>query len=81
MSLDIGRGIALINKAREQERDNRFFAQWVVQLPAMGRDDFVSFSEYKDMLTGANIDMRSTAVIMAELDDIEAQLERKGDEA
>lgn len=34
----------------------------------------VSFADYKDRVTGANIDRRSTAEILAELDAVEREL-------
>ncbi len=73
-------GCALIVKALEQERDDRLFQQWVVQLPLMGKENFVSFADYKDKITGANIDRRSTAEILAELDEIEKELQGGGDD-
>ena len=66
-------------KALEKERDDRIFQQWVVQLPLMGKDDFVSYADYKDTITGANIDRRSTADILAELDEVERELQGGGD--
>ena len=65
-------------KALEQERDERLFQQWVVQLPLMGTDNFVSFADYKDRVTGANIDRRSVAEIWAELDEVEKELQGGG---
>jgi hypothetical protein len=79
LQLDADTGCALISKAQEQERDNRFFLQWVVQLPLMGSDNFVSFADYKDKLTGANIDRRSAAEILAELNEVEKELQGGGD--
>ena len=79
LQLDAGTGCALILKALAQEREDRHFLQWVVQLPMMSRDNFVSFADYKDNLTGANIDRRSTAEILAELDEVERELQGGGD--
>ena len=79
LQLDADTGCALVQKAQEQERDDRIFQQWVVQLPLMGRDNFVSFADYKDNLTGANIDRRYTAEILAELDEVERELQGGGD--
>lgn len=78
LQLDADTGCALILKAMEQERDDRIFQQWVVQLPLMGQDNFVSFADYKDRVTGANIDRRSTAEILAELDEVEKELQGGG---
>ena len=74
LQLDADTGGALILKALEQERDDRIFQQWVVQLPLMGKENFVSFADYRDNLTGANIDRRSVAEIMTELDEVEREL-------
>ena len=79
LQLDADIGCALILKAQEQERDDRIFQQWVVQLPLMGKENFVSFAAYKDNVTGANIDRRSVAEIMAELDEVEKELQGGGD--
>lgn len=78
--MDLETGMALINFAREKERDERIFRQWVSQLPFMGEKTFISFDDYRDRVTGANIDTRPTAEIMAELDSIENQLGRRCDE-
>lgn len=70
----------LIKKAREETKNERIFQQWVVQLPLMGyTGTYVSFADYKDRVTGANIDRRSTVEIMAEIDEIERQLQEGGD--
>lgn len=34
----------------------------------------VSFADYKERITGANIDRRPTAELLAELDDVEREL-------
>lgn len=76
MALDLTTGLRLIVKAREQERDGRIFQQWVAQLPAMAIfGPYVSFEDYRDKQTGANIDTRPTREILAELDAIEKQME------
>lgn len=38
----------------------------------------MGFADYKNYVTGANIDRRSTAEILAELDDVEKELQRGG---
>ena len=63
----------------EKSRDERLFQQWVTQLPWMDQEHFVSFADYKDRVTGANIDRRSVAEIMADLDEVERELQRGGD--
>lgn len=63
----------------EAERDDRIWLQWAIQLPAMGMaGKMVSFKEYKDTVTGANIDRRPVEEILAELDDIEKQFQEGG---
>lgn len=72
-------GLDLIAKAMEKSRDERIFQQWVAQLPWMDRDSFVSFADYKDRVTGANIDRRSVAELMADLNEVEKELRKGGD--
>ena len=79
LQTDADTGCALILKALEQERDDRIFQQWVVQLPLMSTDNFIGFADYKDRVTGANIDRRATAEILAELDQVEKELQGGGD--
>lgn len=78
LQTDVDTGLRLIRKAAEQERDDRIFQQWVVQLPHMSKDTFISFADYKNKLTGADIDRRSVAEIEADLSDVERQLQRGG---
>jgi hypothetical protein len=79
LQLDANTGAPLILKALEQNREERIFQQWVAQLPLMAYSGkYVSFADYKDRVTGANIDRRSTAEILAELDDVERELQEGG---
>jgi hypothetical protein len=71
-------GLALIRKAEEKDQEERLFQQWVAQLPYMDKKTFISFDDYKDKLTGANIDRRSVAEIEADLADAERQLMKGG---
>jgi hypothetical protein len=74
-------GLAIVAKAMEKDREERIFQQWVVQLPVMAYSGkTISFADYKDKVTGANIDRRSTAEILAELDDLERELQEGGGE-
>lgn len=70
MHLDIATAIKLIDKAEEKEKENRFFLQWVVQLPRMTRETYMSFESYLDKATGRNIDNRPVAECMAEIEEI-----------
>lgn len=81
LQLDAEIGLDLIQKAILKDRDDRIFLQWAIQLPVMaysGKD--VSFADYKDRVTGANIDRRSTAELMRELNEVEAELQKGGAE-
>lgn len=70
MQLDIQTAMRLIEKAREKEKEKRFFLQWVVQLPGMSQENYISFDAYVDRVTGRNIDTRPVAECMAEIEDI-----------
>lgn len=62
--------------AKQKEREERIFLQWVVQMPLMSQDNFVSFEDYADKITGRNIDTRSTEEMLKDIDEIERRLER-----
>ena len=79
LQTDVETGASLIRKAQDEERDSRLFQQWVVQLPWMDKEHFMSFADYKNRVTGANIDRRSVAAIMADLDEAERELQRGGE--
>lgn len=79
MQTDLDLGLALIDKAIENDRDERLFQQWTAQLPIMALTGEVEgFADYKNRVTGANIDRRSTADILRELDDVEKELREGG---
>lgn len=76
--MDADVGLALYLKALEQERDARIFQQWTAQLPIMaytGKN--IGFAEYRDRVTGANIDRRSVAEIQREIDEAMQELRRE----
>ena len=70
MQSDIETAERIIAKAREKEKENRYFLQWVVQLPNMSKENFVSFEDYVDKVTGRNIDTRPVYECMAEIEEI-----------
>lgn len=70
MQTDIETAERIIAKAREKEQENRYFLQWVVQLPHMTKETFVSFDSYLDKVTGRNIDRRPVSECMAEIEEI-----------
>ena len=70
MQSDIEHALRIIEKATEKEKENRYFLQWVVQLPNMTKENFVSFEQYVDKVTGRNIDKRPISECMEELEEI-----------
>ena len=70
MQLDIETAMSVIDKAREKEKENRFFLQWVVQLPNMTKENYMSFDSYLDRVTGRNIDKRPVYECMKEIEEI-----------
>lgn len=76
--MDADLGMDLIYKAIEEEQRARAYQQWVVQLPYMDKDTYVSFDDYWERLSGANIDRRSVAEIEADVADAEKELQRGG---
>lgn len=78
MQMDADDGLLLIQKAFEQEREARIFQQWTAQLPIMAyTGKTVSFAEYRDRVTGANIDRRSVAEIQKEIDEAMRELRKE----
>lgn len=69
----------MIDKAIEKDRDERLFQQWTAQLPIMALTGEVEgFADYKNRVTGANIDRRPVAAINRDLDDVERELREGG---
>lgn len=80
LQADLETGMALIGKARDNDRDERIFQQWVVQIPIMAfTGNSVSFADYRDRVTGVNIDLRPIADINADLDEVERELQEGGE--
>lgn len=76
--MDADLGLSLFVKAIEEERDARIFQQWTAQLPIMaytGKN--ISFAEYRDRVTGANIDRRSVDEIQKEIDEAMLKLRKE----
>ena len=79
LQTDIELGLALIDKAIEKDRDERLFQQWTAQLPVMAfTGEVEGFADYKNRITGANIDRRPLAAINRELDAVEKELREGG---
>lgn len=69
----------MLSLARERLRDERIHRQWTACLPYMTEDTFISFDEYRDRVTGKNIDVRPTEEILAELDELEHLFDTHGE--
>lgn len=52
---------------------------WIAFLPNMNKETFVGYSDFKDSVTGANIDTRSTEEILAEVNEIKRRLGNGGE--
>ena len=70
MQAEIETALRIIEKAREKEKENRFFLQWVVQLPNMTKENYISFEAYIDKVTGRNIDKRPVYECLQEIEEI-----------
>lgn len=75
MQLDIDTALNVIEKAREKEKENRYFLQWVIQLPNMTKENYMSFESYLDKVTGRNIDMRPVSECMKEIEEIKKKFQ------
>lgn len=79
LELDAETGLALIRRAKAQTQDDRIWLQWAIQLPVMGLGgNALSLKDYRDQATGSNIDLRPTAAILHEVNEIEQEFEEGG---
>lgn len=69
MNMDVGEFIEFVLKAQEMEERDRLHEQWTAMLPLMSIQylEYMSFEDYVDRCTGANIDMRPTNEIIADI--------------
>lgn len=74
MNLPFGDGLQLLQRAMEKEQDGRIFLQWAVQLPFMDPQHPVPYRDYKDRVTGKNLDLRPAREIIDELVEVEREL-------
>lgn len=77
MEMDCVTFCEFVKNAHEQEAKERYFNQWVVQLPVMDKENYISFDDYCKKVTGQNIDMRPAEEIMAEVEEIRRQARSK----
>ncbi|MBH1941633.1 hypothetical protein I5677_12090 [Mobilitalea sibirica] len=69
--------LTFIDKAIQKEDDEKLYQMWLARYILMTKESFITFEAFKDMVTGKNIDMRSTAEILSEIDEVEALFERR----
>lgn len=52
--------------AKEKDSEEKIYMQWCAMLPSLNQ--YMSFSAFKEKLTGSNIDMRPAAEIISEIE-------------
>ena len=68
MQMDAVDFIEFVRLAKEKELEEKIRMQWVVQLPFMG-ENYISFKEYFDKVTGRNVDLRSAEEIIKDIEE------------
>ena len=69
----------LILVALEEESKERFRREWLALLPMMVvAQHYMTFEQYYETVTGANVDMRPVEEIIAEIDRKHAEVEKNG---
>lgn len=80
MNKPINEGFYYFRQLLDEVLTERLYAQWLAYLPMLIQaNKFMSFSQFKDEMTGANIDMRPAEEILAEVEEIRKRL--NGDES
>lgn len=72
--MDIEEFVEFVKLAREKDMEDRLYQHWCAMLPQMA--EYKAFGEFKDMMTGANLDLRPTSEIIKEIEELHKQ---KGD--
>ena len=67
-----------IRAAIDNDLDDKLYLMWLAFVPRMTKETYVGFGEFKDNLTGRNIDQRSTEEILAEAEEIKRRLSDGG---
>ncbi|GEM_PF-1355728 len=70
-------GYELIEKSLEVELDNKIWDRWLVDYSKMTEDNFISFENYKALLTGKIDRTISTEDILKESEEILKLTEKK----
>lgn len=71
MRMDAGKFIKFVLNALEMERKEQIRKQWTAMLPLMSIQylQYMSFDDYYQRCTGANIDLRPTEEILADIEE------------
>ena len=69
-SMEVLDFLLFLQKAKEKELEEQIRQQWIIQLPHMTKDNYVSFSDYYDRVTGRNIDTRPADAIIKEIEEL-----------
>ena len=73
--LEIEEFIKFCNLAKKKEEEDRLHSQWCAMLPPFAKD--IDVEEFRDIATGANIDMRPANEIIEEIEEIHRRKEGK----
>ena len=65
--MDILSFLDLISYAITKEKEDKLYQMWCGMLPKFQK--FMAFEEFKEKMTGANIDTRSAEEIMADIEE------------
>lgn len=77
--MELGDLLELINLVLEEEKREEKRQEWLHLLPLMiTSEKYMAFNDYYDMVTGKNIDMRPTEVILAEIDAAHEKVKKNG---
>lgn len=83
MHMDIGDFLKFVLCAKEEERREQVRNQWTAMLPWMSMKylKYMPFEEYYEKCSGANIDMRSTEEIIADIEETHrrAHMKKEGE--
>jgi hypothetical protein len=83
MQMDIGKFFQFVLNAKEEERKEQVRKQWTAMLPMMSMQylKYMPFEEYYEKCSGANIDMRSTEEIIADIEEThrKAHMQKEGE--
>lgn len=83
MQMDVGKFFRFILNAKEEERKEQVRKQWTSMLPLMSMQylKYMPFEEYYEKCSGANIDLRSTEEILADIEEThrKAHMQKEGE--